>query len=227
MDDGDPRRVLRGATYRGDGAAVVEALGRLESSACLQLGGDGLVLALDQQVVGSEDLADRWIARLRDRDGEGDAELADQIAARLGAPSPMLRPLPVELDALADVLEGDPTSPGGRIDLATGDVWPIFADFLTDMADDEDEEREWLEVPCYGSRPAYRDMEAFIATIDREVRREALETAIQGRGAFRRFKDSLAEDERTRWHGFSEERRRGRARAWLADQGFSVGPRRV
>lgn len=31
-----------------------------------------------------------------------------------------------DLDQLADVLEGDPVSGGGRIDLHTGEVWPRF-----------------------------------------------------------------------------------------------------
>lgn len=40
--------------------------------------------------------------------------------AALGAiPTPMLRPLPVDLEELASILEGDPVYGGGRIDLET------------------------------------------------------------------------------------------------------------
>ncbi|MEJ2871654.1 UPF0158 family protein [Actinomycetospora sp. OC33-EN08] len=209
---------------------MVSVLGRLDPWEYLQIGGDGLLLALVQRVGGAAELAERWVEMLRERDREGDAELADQIEARLGrAPSPMLRPLTIDLEQLADVLEGDPTSPGGRIDLGTGEVWPIFDDFLMDQAADEDdgEDREWLEVPCLGSRASYRDMQDFISTLDDPGRRDRLEIAIEGRGAFRRFKDRLWDDERARWHGFSEERRRGRARAWLADAGYAASPRRA
>ncbi|MDL5156919.1 UPF0158 family protein [Actinomycetospora termitidis] len=232
MDDEDPRPALRGATYRGDGETVVSVLGRLDPREYLQIGGDGLLLALVQRVDGAADLAGRWVEMLRERDRDGDAELADQLDARLGrGPSPMLRPLPIDLEQLTDVLEGDPTSPGGRIDLDTGEVWPIFDDFLTDQANDGDEdgeEREWLEVPCLGSRASYRDMQDFIDTLDDPGRRDRLEIAIEGRGAFRRFKDVLARSEAdlTRWYGFSDERQRGRARAWLADAGYAVSPRR-
>jgi hypothetical protein len=42
------------------------------------------------------------------------------------------------------------------------------------------------------SREQYRIMEAFISTIDEERLRNLLYVAIEGSGAFRRFKDSLA-----------------------------------
>jgi hypothetical protein len=50
--------------------------------------------------------------------------------------------------------------------------------------------------------------------------------AVDGRGAFRRFKDVLMErpDDRADWYAFSAERRRGRARAWLTDAGYRPSP---
>ena len=35
-----------------------------------------------------------------------------------------LSPLPVDLEELADALEGDPLASGGLLDLDTGEVWP-------------------------------------------------------------------------------------------------------
>jgi hypothetical protein len=65
---------------------------------------------------------------LRQRAWAGDADLADQLDAQLGSgPAPMLRPLPVDLEELAGILEGDPLNAGGRIDLTTGEVWPQAA----------------------------------------------------------------------------------------------------
>jgi hypothetical protein len=40
---------------------------------------------------------------------------------------PDLRPLSVDLDELASILEGDPMHRGGRVDLETGGVWPTPA----------------------------------------------------------------------------------------------------
>ena len=73
-----------------------------------------------------------------------------------------------------------------------------------------------------GSRAGYRDMAEFIDTVTDPDRADRLGIAIQGRGAFRRFKDTLARwpAELDRWYGFSDDRQRGRARAWLAVEGY-------
>lgn len=70
-------------------------------------------------------------------------------------------------------------------------------------------------------------MQAFIVTISDPSRADRLEIAVQGRGAFRRFKDLLARwpDELERWFAYSEDRQRGRARAWLAQAGYYPVPR--
>jgi hypothetical protein len=54
-----------------------------------------------------------------------------------------------------------------------------------------------------------------------------LTVALDGRGAFRRFKDVLQDwpEERELYFRFSDERRRGRAREWLADQDYRPIPR--
>ena len=58
----------------------------------------------------------------------------------------------------------------------------------------------------------------FVATVTDPVLADRLDVALDGRGAFRRFKDVLDRDpdELTRWYVFFGDRRRGRARAWLA-----------
>ncbi|GAA2884425.1 hypothetical protein GCM10010472_48190 [Pseudonocardia halophobica] len=65
-------------------------------------------------------------------------------------------------------------------------------------------------------------MVEFIDTVPDEGLADRLDGAIRGRGAFRRFADTLRrarEDELSRWFEFTDERKRGRARAWLADIG--------
>ncbi len=224
---------LRGAVDRGDGAAVVALLreGLIPDDA-LQLIGDGLQAALTQHVEGAADVAADCVRALRERGWSGDDELAHQLAAVLGTGAiPLLRPLPVDLEELAIIREGDPMDGGGRIDLRTGEVWHRaaieYAREIGGVDDDESDDADrWLWVDCEGSHDGYRDMELFIGTVDNTDRADRLDVAIQGRGAFRRFKDVLARwpDELDRWYAFCEDRQRGRSRAWLADAGYRVAP---
>jgi hypothetical protein len=224
---------LRGAVYRGDGIAVV-ALGRQAAMPddVLQLLGDGLLAAVSQHVDGAVELAADCVKALRERGWYGDDELADHLDAVLDvAPMPMLRPLPVDLAELAGILEGDELGGGGRIDRQTGEVWHRAAiEYAQEEGeedpDESDDPEQWICVECEGSRDGYRDMEMFIGTVGDPNKADRLEIAIQGRGAFRRFKDVLARwpGELERWFAFSEERQRGRARAWLADAGYRPSP---
>ena len=222
---------MRGAVYRGDADCLVRML---QTDAwpdhALQLIGDGLLGVLSARAEGSEGAARRCVVALRQRDWEGDADLAADLDAALGSgPAPPLRPLPVDLEELAGVLEGDPVEGGGRIDLRTGVVWPQPAlEYAEETgALDEDDEGRWLWVECVGSRAGYRDMQLFIDAVDDPDRADRLGIAIEGRGAFRRFRDVLARwpELLDRWYAFSEDRQRGRARAWLAAQGYAPTPR--
>jgi len=233
MDSEEQRRALRAAVYRGDGPAVVElfrGVGADDDS--LQLASDGVIAAMMQRVDGAAELARKLVVGLRQRGWDGDDELADQLQAQLGSGSAaMLRGLPVDLEELAGILEGDPLSIGGRIDIRTGEVWAQAAIEYALETGEEDEDtaddpERWLVVHGEGSRQGYRDMELFIASVEDPGRAERLAIAIRGRGAFRRFKDELARwpGELERWHAFSEERQRGRARSWLAAAGYRVQP---
>jgi hypothetical protein len=224
---------LRSAVARGDGTALVQFLiTKPWPEHALQLIGDGLLVALGQGVQAASGLAGECAAALRVRGWEGDDELADSLEARLGtAPHRLLRPLAVDLEELAMVLEGDPVHGGGRIDLRTGEVWPDAAiEYAEESAehdwDEDDDQLRWLEVDSTGSRAGYQDMELFIADIDDPAVADRLSIAISGPGAFRRFKNTLSRwpDLMTNWHAFSDERHRGRARAWLADEGYAPSP---
>jgi Uncharacterised protein family (UPF0158) len=233
MDSQEQRSALRAAVYRGDGPAVVHLLrgvGAYDDS--LQLAGDGLIAALMQGVGEAPELAGDLVVALRRRGWRGDDELADQVDALLGSgPAPMLRALPVDLEELAGILEGDPLTAGGRVDVRTGEVWPQAAIEYALETGEEDEDsvddpERWLPVHGEGSREGYRDMELFIASVEDPGRAERLAIAISGRGAFRRFKDELARSpgELERWHALAEERQRGRARSWLAAAGYRALP---
>jgi len=225
--DDERLRELRGAVYRGDGEAVVALLGAEGPIAELQLGGDGVLAAVAEGVEGAAKVASRCVDGLRARNWEGDDLLAAELESALGAaPSPGLRPVPVDLDEFGSTLEGDPQHGGGRLDLRSGEVWPepVYGD-PWDEEDAYDEER-WLYFASEGSSAGYADMEDFLATVSDQRLGRRLDAAIRGRGAFRRFRDVLDETavERGRWMTFSDERLRGRVRQWLAEHGLRPAP---
>src|SRR5438477_3699950 len=233
MDSKEQRSALRVAVCRGDGPAVVELLrGVGADDDALQLAGAGLIAAVMQRVDGAAEWDRKLVVGLRQRGWDGDDELADRLEAQLGSgPAAMLRALPVDLEELAGILEGDPLSVGGRIDIRTGEVWSQAAiDYVLETGEEDEETADdperWLAVHGEGSREGYRDMELFVASVEGPGRAERLAVAIRGRGAFRRFKDELAcwPGELERWHAFSEERQRGRARSWHAAAGYRVLP---
>jgi len=228
------RDELRGAVYRVDVGFLVGLLKERDwPGDALPLMGDAVLVAAGGRRHELGRAARRCVMELRDRDWEGDAELAIQIESAVGGgAAPLLRSLRVDLEELSGVLEGDPVMGGGRIDLQTGEVWPESAvQYAAETGDDQVEEEAemglWLRVHCEGSRAGYRDMELFIETLTDGRIADRLARSIQGRGAFRRFKDALADwpDLLDRWYGFTDDRHRGRARAWLAAEGYTPAHR--
>src|SRR5437763_7273454 len=120
-----------------------------------------------QRVDGAAELARGLVAGVRQRGWDGDDELADRLEAQLGSgPAAILRALPVDLEELAGILEGDPLSVGGRIDIRTGEVWPEAAiEYVLETGEEDedtsDDPERWLPVYNEGSREGYRDMELF------------------------------------------------------------------
>jgi hypothetical protein len=188
MSTDEIRISLRVVVPAEDGTAVIEITGPAVPENGLQAFGDWVLAALEQHADGAAEAARRMIAALRERDWAGDDALADQLDALLRSRTmPDLRPLPVDLDELAGILEGDLMYGGGRIDLATGEVWPAPAvDYAREMGQEDEDESDdpgrWLWVHCEGSRDGYRDMELFIGTVRDPGRADRLEIAISGRG---------------------------------------------
>ena len=189
--------------YRGDGPAVVALVhAQFLPEDSLQLIGDGLLIALAVHTKGATGPADACRLAPRTRGWDGDEELADQLEALLGTGTiPLLRPMPVDLEELAGVLEGDPTFGGGRLDLVTGQVLAAGGNRL--RTGDRRRGRRAVRRSCAVAVGAlrwvprgYHDMVQFIGTVDNPDRADRLVIAIEGRGAFRRFKEVLA-----RWPG--------------------------
>lgn len=216
-------KALRAACHTANGPSLLALLRTHDPAGVLQQCGDALTAVISRGVPGARETATVCVSVLRERSWPGDEALAEQLDTAGGGAVSLLRPLPVDLEELSGLLEGDPAWGGGRIALDTGECLPALADTEESWDEDEPEGTErWLEVPCAGSGDAYRDMEDFIATLDDQDLARFLGIAIQGPGAFRRFKDMLATSpaQLQRYWLFSAERQHGRARAWLADQGY-------
>ncbi len=77
-----------------------------------------------------------------------------------------------------------------------------------------------IRVDPVPSREQYRMMERFIATVTNTALKEALQDAIVGKGAFRRFKDAVARhpEERKRWFAFRDALLHRYMLEWLKEQ---------
>lgn len=200
-----------------------------QPDATLQAHGDALLARLAAGERPSTEVED-VVARLRARGWEGDDVLVEDLGAALGDVAMLARRLPVPLDELASQIEGDPLQEPGLLDLQTGEVLSHFMtesgmvgeDAVVDVDDDLD---RWLGLPWPDSRAAWHDMALFVERTGPPLR-DRLERALEGRKPFRGFRDVLFEaDALAAFHAFTDDRQRGRARRFLADEGIRVAPR--
>jgi hypothetical protein len=130
----------------------------------------------------------------------------------------------VDLEQLAYALEDHSDLTQWWLDPSTGQVEPWSLDRLGDEEEDEDhpEDRGLRLVEPIMSSESYRDLEDFVERVRDPRGRDLLERAIAGRGAFRRFKDTLFDfpDLREAWFRFHDARMERRALEWLADEGL-------
>ncbi len=137
--------------------------------------------------------------------------------------------LKINLDELCSAIEDNSYENEYYLDLETGEIL-----FLSEYLDDEergklrdridDDPERYERIPQAESHEGYEDMQAFITTVKNERLAELLEVAINGKGAFRRFKDVLLNypEERERWFQFKDDRIQERALEWLGDIDVSL-----
>ena len=128
----------------------------------------------------------------------------------------MLELSKVDLGALAEALEDHSDFLSWFIDPVTGEVLPWSED-MEDVPDPEKSAAYYIEpLPSF---EAYSDMRDFVERVPDRRASDLLGRAIEGRGAFRRFKDTLYEfpDLRETWFKFHDVRMRRRAIDWLID----------
>lgn len=230
-DSGGHLRQWTPEEYRGlwtDSPEVISALNERSLEPVLQQAGTAVLKGLGfTHSPGPADLARRCAAGLRERDWPGDELLADELerALRSKTGESELLPTPIDLESLVEALGSDPTEGAGAFDPLTGDVLSavvMSSGGFEDEDIDEDPEVQRIEISP-DSQGAYLDMVLFADTVTDLRLRERLQWALDGRGAFRRFKDAIHnadEDTLSVWTIFSEERALGRARLWLAEHGY-------
>jgi predicted nucleotidyltransferase len=129
----------------------------------------------------------------------------------------------VDLRSLAEALEDHSPETMWWFNPHTGETEPYLADPVSVGVDEDEEDpldRGLIRIEPIPSREAYVDMEDFIERVRDPRARELLERAIAGRGAFRRFKDTLLDFQELRqvWFAFHDSRMERRAIEWLADE---------
>lgn len=135
-----------------------------------------------------------------------------------------LQDVPVDWEALEDAFENNAPEVHSYLHVKTGEVLRV----VDGIADPEMHSRiamdaNYMRIDSVSSREQYRWMERFIPMVTDAPIQARLTTAIDGKGAFRRFKDVLMSyaAERERWFAFRSERLRVFMEAWLSAHGLS------
>ncbi len=155
-----------------------------------------------------------------------------------------MRDLPVDLDEIAVGMAEDPQFGTWYLDLETGATFMLDEDLLDDEPEanppDWMDDRQvnawrqivngdarWEEIPHTEARESYRLMVRFAETVGDDAARTRLADALDGRGAFSRFRRVLADypEERERWRAFEDAAARQDAIDWLAALGIRPIPR--
>jgi len=143
-------------------------------------------------------------------------------------PTGPAREVPVDWEALEDAFENNAPEVHSYLHLTTGEVLRV----VDGVADPQMHARisadpNYLRIDPVSSREQYRWMERFIPMVDEPELKGKLVQAIDGKGAFRRFKDVLMSyaADRERWFTFRSERLRTFMEAWLSAHAMKAVPR--
>jgi hypothetical protein len=115
--------------------------------------------------------------------------------------------------------EGDPSDLASALEQRSLPPWKREVLLDADLVDREFGSR-FIRVPRIETGESYQDMEEFISMVQDGRFQDRLYRAIQGRGAFGRFRDLLAGSRRDqeRWFEFKRHRMRERITEWLEEE---------
>ena len=141
---------------------------------------------------------------------------------------PPLRDVPIDWEALENAFENNAPEVHSYLQVITGDVLRV----VDGVADPQMHARiaadpNYLRIEAVSSREQYRWMERYIPTVEDANLRTRLQIAIDGKGAFRRFKDVLMSfaPDRERWFTYRSERLCTFIEAWLSAHCIRAVPR--
>jgi len=136
-----------------------------------------------------------------------------------------MRKVKINLSELMDAFDNCRIGYEFYLNLETGELLHIAEEFMDteeiekiyERLDSEPE--KYLIIPTDSSRKGYQDMVAFTESLEDENLREKLWIALDGRGAFRRFRNILLNypDVREEWFKFKDKRLEERVRQWLEE----------
>src|SRR5215208_4896428 len=150
------------------------------------------------------------------------------MPVRPAAPATNTRSSPVKIeldwDALEIAVERNSPDTDSYLDLTTGRVLTITTgdpEAAINRQAVSENIRNFLRVEPASSREQYRWMERFVGSVVDEPLRERLIISIDGKGAFRRFKDVLLAypAERERWFSYRSDLLHWHIHNWLKEAG--------
>jgi hypothetical protein len=132
------------------------------------------------------------------------------------------RKLKIDLSELELAFENASWEAEYYLDRETGEIILIgsmitTSSGVTQQIQNVTDKDRYLQVPHAVPRDGFRDMERFVETVKDVGLHQALSVAVNGKGAFRRFKDVLHDypQERERWFRFQADRVQQRVLEWL------------
>jgi hypothetical protein len=156
------------------------------------------------------------------------SEHEERESAASAASAAAVRDVPVDWESLEDAFENNAPEVHSYLQMTTGEVLRV----VDGVADPQMHVRiasdgNYLRIDPVSSREQYRWMERFIPLVEDLELRAKLGQAIDGKGAFRRFKDVLMSyaADREKWFTFRSERLRTFMEAWLAAHAIHATPR--
>jgi hypothetical protein len=136
-----------------------------------------------------------------------------------------MRKVKANLSELIDAFDNCQIGYEYYLDTKTGELLLVSDEFMDTNETEEIYERldsepeRYLSIPTESSREGYQDMVAFTESLEDENLKEKLWIALNGRGAFRRFKDVLLSypEKREEWFKFQDKRLEKRVMEWLEE----------
>ena len=141
-----------------------------------------------------------------------------------------MKKVAIDMEELIDAFENCSVELRYFLDIERGEI--IFTPGYTGFEEEKEKfharidsnPERYLSIPERGSRKGYDEMADFAATVDDENLREKLAIALNGSGAFRRFKDVLLNypEERQRWFEFRDDRAAECVEEWLEKNDLEI-----